>query len=1090
MRNLLALRWSLLLLSSALGAATVSDPELNQLDLELRTYSPADNWITPYASNGPFCCPIAQLVISGENLVAVTSSGYWMSPNAENWNIVNRLPPDMLASTGESIFVSLPGMGFMEAVAGGQFVPVRGPQGGPVTDLTELDDTLFAADGSSYIFSASEQTKAWKRLPAVGSQVAVRWVAAAAGNLYAGVEKDSEIYVSEDRGATWKSAGKLPSNAGRFERIVGSNEEIYAVAEHGLFQRNKTGSWELKLDAPQDTALYSIVDFKGRRFAGTDRGLYELKDGNWVLKHSILSRGVVVHVSRGGEITFASTKNGLFESQDSGRTWKASAAPLDRGTVINGEVTAAPGRDFAATDKGLFFRSTRGSAWDALSLDNMVSPVSAIAITGSGKVVVVGNPVPRDTFSHAIYEGGESGSVVFHRLPALPYPTQNLRIAVVGEQIFALPDRGAFRLSADESNWIVEDSLAARMVFNIVKRGNEGFAAMTPENIFLRGTSPGPWSPLHVQIANATGAWFDPQHPEMVIAISGSGLSWNSDIFEPTRPVDHWTSERPLAFGAILSICPLGTTVDQSASFLVGTDYGVYLLVDKVHRRGIVERAWRRVTETWDRYSQEPWFWIVGVLVSAITAYVTAVLAVLFLAWKGVGGWIGSDWLLSLVTKPMEVSPRLLRWVLFFGYRKRLLKLLEIEAASERYFGLPATFSGGAAIAPDAEGSALHTAIAKGLGTNNCLLLQGEGGAGKSTVLARLTWLGLKGRLPGALSKCLPVYVPSSNYESDLIQAVSDTLRRRDGVPVDRRGDIARQQLEAGYLLVLFDGVSEIEGDKSKALVRMLNVAAESEMQKSWFVFSSRPLKKLPDRLPMARLEPLNIGVIQKVYLPTRTDLDVERRDQVLRQLNSFGAGPIEPLLLTLAINDSLDNTIVPTKAGLFERYFRRILRVQDDADQLTWDGWRTILATFADWFMLDTGRRGYGLTHRVLLRLMVGSGTSRGLLHRIESEYGLKFDNEIMVLEQLSSVGILAPGTYWRFRHDSFEAYFAAVRILWGLEEDHAVDLQIWTGPLAKDFLPVIEFVRELNSDTLIEKLVTETAGMPDTWRRVLTRA
>ena len=446
--------------------------------------------------------------------------------------------------------------------------------------------------------------------------------------------------MSENHGFTWRSTGKLPSAAGRFERLVALKDEIYAVAEHGLFQPNKTGAWELKVEPPQDAALYSLVDFKGKRFGGTDRGLYELENGNWVLKHLILSRGPVMQVSRGGEIIFASTKNGLFESQDNGRTWKASAAPLGRGVTINGEVTVGPSSDFAATGKGLFFRSNHEAPWNPVPLDTVSAAVSSIAVTNSGKVVVVRDPVPGASFSHSIYESGRSGSVPFHRLPALPYPSQNVRITAVGEEIFALPDRGAFRLSADESAWVVENSLAARVVFNIVKRGDEGIAVMTPENIFLRGTSPGEWSPLHVQIASATGAWFDPQHPEMVIAISGNGLFWNSDIFEPRRAVDHWTPDRPLAFGAIFSICPIPTSSNQPASFLVGTDYGVYLLVDKVRRRGIVERGWRRVSDIWDSYSKEPWFWIVGLLISGVTAYSSAVLAVLLLAWKGVGGWI------------------------------------------------------------------------------------------------------------------------------------------------------------------------------------------------------------------------------------------------------------------------------------------------------------------------------------------------------------------------------------------------------------------------------------------------------------------
>lgn len=104
----------------------------------------------------------------------------------------------------------------------------------------------------------------------------------------------------------------------------------------------------------------------------------------------------------------------------------------------------------------------------------------------------------------------------------------------------------------------------------------------------------------------------------------------------------------------------------------------------------------------------------------------------------------------------------------------------------------------------DAEGNGLHNAIARSLSTADCLLIQGDGGTGKSTVLARLTWLGLQRRLPRVFKNCLPIYVSSSVYKGDLVQAVSDTLKRRNGLPVDRHGDIVMQQLQAGKILVLF----------------------------------------------------------------------------------------------------------------------------------------------------------------------------------------------------------------------------------------------------------------------------------------------
>jgi hypothetical protein len=286
---------------------------------------------------------------------------------------------------------------------------------------------------------------------------------------------------------------------------------------------------------------------------------------------------------------------------------------------------------------------------------------------------------------------------------------------------------------------------------------------------------------------------------------------------------------------------------------------------------------------------------------------------------------------------------------------------------------------------------------------------------------------------------------------------------------------------------VLFDGISEIEGDKAKALARMVALVSEKEMQNSWFVFSTRPLRRTPDALPIARLEPLHLEVIEQIYLPTRTDLDPDQRKQVLRQLASFGTQSIEPLLLTLAINDSLDNTIATTKADLFERYFRRILRVQEERDEIAWQGWKKTLETFADWFMLDTGRRGFGLPHRVLVRLMGGGVGSRSLLGTIGAEYGLTFESEISVLEQLASFGILTSGIRWHFRHDSFEAYFAAGRILAGLEEDDPVDFQIWTGPFAKDFMPVIEFLGEMGTRNLIKMLLKQNPQIPGIWREVL---
>jgi hypothetical protein len=1088
MRRLAALRWTFLLLAGTLPASSPLDPERNQLDLELHTYPAADGSLTPYASNGPFCCPITQILSFHESILAVTSSGFWISNDGENWNLINRIPPDMLATTGDTIFLHAPGTDLLEAANVGNYTPSRSPHGDPVTDLTRVDETLFAANGTSAVFAVQEGAKTWKAASEIRPGARVSRIATAQGVLYAAVNGTADIYQSQTQGSSWTPAGHLPPDSGEFRRLVALENKIYAVTANGLFHlEGSANAWQLTVPAPPDAELYGVTDFKGRRFAATDRGLYVLENGSWLLTHLLLNRGPVVQLSVGHGTVFASTGNGLYESDDSGRSWKPSSSPLGRDVAINGVVSVGR-RDFAATAKGLFTRD--GSAgWTAVPVAGKNLTVPSIALTQTGKIVLMVRPDGATAPDNIVYESRSTEPITFDPLPPLSEGYRNAHLAVAGDEVFVLPSRGALRLSQDRESWLPEESLAGRIIFTVVKRGAHGLAACAPENIFLREVlSSGSWTPAPQAIVGATSAWFDSAHPEIAIAVSGNGLLWSANLLDSSQQSKRWNQDRPLAFGAALSICPIPETDDHPVNFLIGTDHGVYLVVDRLHRPGWFGKLWGQVSQFVEKNSKEPWFWIVSSASSFVFAYLLAVTAVFLLAWKGAGRWIGADWLLTFVTKPMEVSPRLLRWVLFLGYRKRMLSLPELNDASGPYFGLPADLPSGSSALPDADGNTLHGAIADLLSGSNCLLIEGQGGAGKSTVLSRLAVLGITRRLSGVLKDCLPVYVQAATYEGDLVQALTDTLRR-DGVPIDRRGDSIRQQLQAGNILVLFDGVSEIEGDKSKALARMVTLAAELEMQNSWFVFCSRPLKRIPNGMPVLRLRPLDLDVVQNLYLSTRKDLDKEQQNQVLRQLNSFGPGSLEPLLLSLAINDSLNNTVAASKADLFERYFRRLLRVQPESSRLAWEGWRSILQMFADWMMLDTGRRGYGLTHRVLVRLMWSSGTSSRLIKRAEAEYGLSFDNELAVLEQLSSVGILRSGIRWQFRHDSFEAYFAASRILSGLEEDDPVDLQIWTGPSEKDFLPVIEFVREMATSELNGAISSAYADLPEAWKHALER-
>jgi energy-coupling factor transporter ATP-binding protein EcfA2 len=176
-----------------------------------------------------------------------------------------------------------------------------------------------------------------------------------------------------------------------------------------------------------------------------------------------------------------------------------------------------------------------------------------------------------------------------------------------------------------------------------------------------------------------------------------------------------------------------------------------------------------------------------------------------------------------------------------------------------------------------------------------------------------------------------------------------------------------------------------------------------------------------------------------------------------------------------LALHNSLPESleVSSSRAKLYERYFRRLLRVE--SAQLKWDGWRIALENLAHVFVIVSGNRGVGIAYEPLMRIVQGSlpsaATEEPLLSRLSSFYHLKFEDGAELLQALESAGLLQSGRRWRFSHDSFEEYFAASwRVSWYAEipvEDlhRGPSLEKWVSMPAKvtEFFGVIGFVAEM---------------------------
>jgi len=454
---------------------------------------------------------------------------------------------------------------------------------------------------------------------------------------------------------------------------------------------------------------------------------------------------------------------------------------------------------------------------------------------------------------------------------------------------------------------------------------------------------------------------------------------------------------------------------------------------------------------------------------------------------------LARTWLVSKATRPLLVAPGLGRWALFVGYKRRLRRLAAVNRASKDYFGLPADSPDGDPILPDVgaeslqTGSHLHTLIANAAGPQRPVLVVGTGGAGKSTLLARLAFLALGNHGPEAIRGYMPVLVPANFYTTDLVSAISDTLRERDGVAVTT--EIIKAQLQSSKLLILFDGLSDIATEKRAAMVLdVLRSAQNADYGAARFVFATRPIEGLPADVRVFQLKPLTVEAINQLI--PRYGTSAVREAQVRRQLEFFGSRPLEPLLFSMVLMQSASDTLSLTLADLYENYMRRLLRAE--TERSLWYGWRAGLERLAEWFLLDTGYHGIGLPHVALVNRLTGEPglgqASEDLIRLLQRHYRFPIKDPLELLERAEAAGVLVGGRRWRFAHDTFEEYFAACRLMSVFEEQGRwPELGKWRGNREReqDFVAVLRFVREMGGETTLAAI--RALPLPATWKGAL---
>src|SRR6266404_493301 len=589
----------------------------------------------------------------------------------------------------------------------------------------------------------------------------------------------------------------------------------------------------------------------------------------------------------------------------------------------------------------------------------------------------------------------------------------------------------------------------------------------------------GSWTRLPHSLASKSinSLFIDPHDPAVAYLGTGHGLYWTIDNNTWSLARVEGEAQNDATAGELK--VALVTDHPGWQVPIVVTNKGVYFAtISKEPNR--LAAYWGGARMVYRNNSTSLVFW----LVNLVGLYLLGIVALLFLAWRGGSTVFARTALISLASKPLLLAPGLGRWALFLGYTHRLPKL---PPNKERgYFGLPANDSRGSVILPDSTGATLHERICSELQPQRPVLVIGKGGAGKSTLLAQWALLALKGKLSRSLKGYRPILVSASYYGDSLIEAIADTLRERDGVAVDAK--IMRAQLQSGRFLILFDGVSEVARNTNDSLKEILKTARNADYKRCRFLIATRPLVGISTEAYILHLQPLTSAVIS-MLLP-RYNLSRERESRIRRQLESFGEKPIEPLLFSMALAQSASEQVSDNRAQLYERYFRRLLKLESDSDDIHWEGWRTVLEACADRFMLTTGKRGVGLPYRQLVETITGRANgqqiSDDLVDVLRRDFHLPASDEIDVLQRLRAAGLLHSGRRWRFAHDSYEEYFAASFLVTHLEaKGQWPDLKRWLKAPRheqEDFFETLEFINDMIDHQARQQLMK--LKLPTAWQ------
>lgn len=249
--------------------------------------------------------------------------------------------------------------------------------GSRINAFGSLDDTLFAGTDSG-IFISEDDSRSWLLAEGPGrTSGRITSFASSGGKAFAGTDGRG-ILISADKGKSWVPSAAFPG--GKVRCLLAEQERLYAGTDaKGVFVSRDGGQvWTpLQEGFPADAQVFALTMAGGKLFAGLySKGLYGWDDApqRWEKAGPVTPLALA---TIGDTLVAGHNPGGLHWSIDSGASWstgKALAVGKFAAVLSNdsGEISSeAPVWDLAANEEqifagaaeGIYYSEDRGRSW-------------------------------------------------------------------------------------------------------------------------------------------------------------------------------------------------------------------------------------------------------------------------------------------------------------------------------------------------------------------------------------------------------------------------------------------------------------------------------------------------------------------------------------------------------------------------------------------------------------------------------------------------------------------------------------------------------------------------------------------------------